>query len=88
MSHPPPSNEGATLNGSAPSITRVDEKEKVSPSEPRAPTPQVDDADFPHGLKLAVLMLALCLAVFLVALVSLNRDDNSSHQRLDFFYLG
>ncbi|KAJ7163944.1 putative efflux pump antibiotic resistance protein [Mycena crocata] len=61
-----PSNEGATLNGSV-SSDPTREKEKVSvPSEKeRSPT---EEDDFPHGLKLVLLMLALCLSVFLVAL--------------------
>ncbi|KAF7340067.1 Major facilitator superfamily transporter [Mycena venus] len=68
MSHPPGHDEGATLNGSFRSIARVDdEKKEVSSSEPQAPAPE-SEADFPHGFKLVILMLALCLAVFLVAL--------------------
>ncbi|KAF8213602.1 major facilitator superfamily domain-containing protein [Mycena galopus ATCC 62051] len=49
-----------TLNDS--SIRRVpsNEKEKHAQTE--------DDSDFPHGFKLAILIIALCLAVFLVAL--------------------
>jgi len=67
-----PSNEGETLNGSSHSISdRVrtsDEKEKA-PAD--YPTAVVDDneEDYPHGLKLGLLTLALCLSVFLVALV-------------------
>ncbi|KAF7374341.1 Major facilitator superfamily transporter [Mycena sanguinolenta] len=41
--------------------------EKVPPSDPPTPTPELED-DFPHGFKLLVLMIALSLAVFLVAL--------------------
>jgi hypothetical protein len=65
MSHPTPS-EG-TLNGSSHSISRVpsNEKEKVSSSDPQ---PTLEEEDFPHGFRLVVLMVALCLAVFLVAI--------------------
>ncbi|KAJ7823614.1 MFS transporter [Mycena olivaceomarginata] len=64
MSHPTPS-EG-TLNGSSHSISRVpsNEKEKVSSSDPQP----ILEEDFPHGFRLVVLMVALCLAVFLVAI--------------------
>ncbi|KAJ6512649.1 major facilitator superfamily domain-containing protein [Mycena sanguinolenta] len=41
--------------------------EKVSGSRPSTPTLELED-DFPHGFKLLVLMIALSLAVFLVAL--------------------
>ncbi|KAJ6608683.1 putative efflux pump antibiotic resistance protein [Mycena sp. CBHHK59/15] len=53
-----PSNEGETLNGSV----NVDTKEKVTEAH------DVAADDFPHGIKLALLTLALCLSVFLVAL--------------------
>ncbi|KAJ7039648.1 major facilitator superfamily transporter [Mycena alexandri] len=69
-----PSNEGETLNGSSHSLARasneketvVDTKEKENAAEPT--TTQENEADYPHGLKLALLSLALCLSVFLVAL--------------------
>ena len=36
--------------------------------------PEVDsEVEYPHGLKLAIITLALCLSVFLVALVSILR---------------
>ncbi|KAJ6519356.1 major facilitator superfamily-domain-containing protein [Mycena sanguinolenta] len=64
MSHRP-SVEG-TLNGSVRRVPSDElDSEKKVPED--TPTP-VDNADFPKGLKLAVLMFALCLAVFLVAL--------------------
>ena len=46
----------------------ADEKdvEDVKETEP------VDDSSYPHGLKLAVIVVGLCLSVFLVALVSLS----------------
>ncbi|KAJ6577449.1 putative MFS multidrug transporter [Mycena capillaripes] len=66
MSHAAPSNEGATLNGSSPSIARVSDEKQVS-SDEKIVSSETED-DYPHGLKLAVLTLALCLAVFLVAL--------------------
>lgn len=37
--------------------------------EASVPTLVEDEDDFPHGVKLALLTLALCLSVFLVALV-------------------
>ncbi|KAJ7275515.1 major facilitator superfamily transporter [Mycena haematopus] len=62
----PPSVEG-TLNGSEPAQRTASEKEKVS--EVQTPAPEDDgDLEFPQGIKLGILMLALCLAVFLVAL--------------------
>ncbi|KAJ7220160.1 major facilitator superfamily domain-containing protein [Mycena pura] len=53
-----------TLNGSAVAIPSIEnEKGMVQEVEDLA----VED-DFPHGLRLALLMVALCLSVFLVAL--------------------
>ncbi|KAJ6570110.1 major facilitator superfamily domain-containing protein [Mycena vulgaris] len=69
--HATPSNEGATLNGSLHSVSdqrkSSDEKEKFSSSE--VPAAQDVEDEYPHGLKLGLLTLALCLSVFLVALV-------------------
>ncbi|KAF7367324.1 Major facilitator superfamily transporter [Mycena sanguinolenta] len=64
MSHRP-SVEG-TLNERAASENELDSEKKQVPEE-KASTPE-NDADFPKGLKLGILMFALCLAVFLVAL--------------------
>ncbi|KAJ7878822.1 putative efflux pump antibiotic resistance protein [Mycena olivaceomarginata] len=58
-----PSTEG-TLNGS-PRKVPSNETEKVSSSDPQA---TLEEEDFPHGFKLVVLMVALCLAVFPVAI--------------------
>ncbi|KAJ7671545.1 major facilitator superfamily domain-containing protein [Mycena polygramma] len=70
-----PTNEAATLNGSSHSLTRVSDKEKVSsnlnekvdPSDPSA-AQIVEEEEYPQGLKLGILIAALALAVFLVAL--------------------
>ncbi|KAJ6614081.1 major facilitator superfamily domain-containing protein [Mycena sp. CBHHK59/15] len=52
--HSTSNNEGETLNAYA-----TDEKEKA---------PGIEN-DYPHGLKLGLLMISLCLSVFLVALI-------------------
>ncbi|KAJ6553675.1 major facilitator superfamily domain-containing protein [Mycena sp. CBHHK59/15] len=52
--HATSNNEGETLNAYA-----SDEKEKAPGNED----------DYPHGLKLGLLMISLCLSVFLVALI-------------------
>ncbi|KAJ6611347.1 major facilitator superfamily domain-containing protein [Mycena sp. CBHHK59/15] len=52
--HATSNNEGETLNSYA-----SDEKEKAPGNED----------DYPHGLKLGLLMISLCLSVFLVALI-------------------
>ncbi|KAJ7284548.1 MFS transporter [Mycena rebaudengoi] len=60
------SNEGDTLNGDTPPRS-ISEKEKIE----SATAPSVHDLnedDFPHGIKLVLLTVALCLSVFLVAL--------------------
>ncbi|KAJ7347241.1 major facilitator superfamily domain-containing protein [Mycena albidolilacea] len=64
MTHSTPHTHG-NPNGSAHSVTRVasNEREKYE----QQATTEVEK-DYPHGLKLVVLMVALCLAVFLVAL--------------------
>jgi hypothetical protein len=46
----------------------LSEKEKADDPRPDAAATNEDD-DFPHGLKLVLLVVALCLSVFLVALV-------------------
>jgi hypothetical protein len=56
------SNDGETLNGDPPS--------RSVPSEKEDATPKVNEDEFPHGIKLFLLTLALGLSVFLVALVS------------------
>jgi hypothetical protein len=63
MLHSTPHTE-ATPDGSSLSVTRVasNERENLNSRQPRKLRV------FPHGLKLVVLMVALCLAVFLVAL--------------------
>ncbi|KAJ7746353.1 major facilitator superfamily transporter [Mycena metata] len=68
-----PSNEGETLNGSSHSLSRVASNEKnetvvntkENVAEPTPATTQENEDDYPHGLKLALLSLALCLSVFL-----------------------
>ncbi|KAJ7282336.1 major facilitator superfamily transporter [Mycena rebaudengoi] len=54
------SNDGETLNGDPPS--------RSVPSEKEDATPKVNEDEFPHGIKLFSLTLALGLSVFLVAL--------------------
>ncbi|KAJ7901178.1 putative efflux pump antibiotic resistance protein [Mycena olivaceomarginata] len=51
---------------------RLDEKAEASPAldSPDLTTAENEDDDFPHGIKLALLTLALCLSVFLVCLDS------------------
>ncbi|KAJ7200967.1 major facilitator superfamily transporter [Mycena rebaudengoi] len=56
------SNEGETLSGDSPSRS-ISEKEKIEGA-----THELNEDDFPHGIKLALLTVALCLSVFLVAL--------------------
>ncbi|KAJ7282314.1 major facilitator superfamily domain-containing protein [Mycena rebaudengoi] len=54
------SNDGENLNGDPPS--------RSVPSEKEDATPKVNEDEFPHGIKLFLLTLALGLSVFLVAL--------------------
>ncbi|KAJ7836244.1 putative efflux pump antibiotic resistance protein [Mycena olivaceomarginata] len=68
MSHYTPHTE-ATPNGSSLSVTRVASNEREK-SEQQATTEVEKEKVFPHGLKLVVLMVALCLAFFFVALYS------------------
>ncbi|KAJ6466534.1 major facilitator superfamily domain-containing protein [Mycena vitilis] len=68
-----PTNEAATLNGSSHSLTRVSaDKEKTYSNEKVSSDPSaaqtVEEMEYPQGLKLGVLIAALALAVFLVAL--------------------
>ncbi|KAK7064642.1 major facilitator superfamily transporter [Favolaschia claudopus] len=77
--HHQPSVEGATLNGSSHSLARAtssgekEEKDKqelsskLEPPSDVTPGPEVP-TEYPSGPKLFILMVALCLAVFLVAL--------------------
>jgi hypothetical protein len=58
------SNEGETLSGS------ISEKDKIEDATPVGLEQNEDN--FPHGLQLFLLMGALCLAVFLVALVCVD----------------
>ncbi|KAJ7896628.1 MFS transporter [Mycena olivaceomarginata] len=67
MSRPSPTTEGP-LNGSTNSISRSASNEKEKGSSSGSQTAPETAEDFPHGFKLVVLMIALCLAVFLVAL--------------------
>jgi hypothetical protein len=67
MSRPSPTTEGP-LNGSTNSISRSASNEKEKGSSSGSQTAPETAEDFPHGFKLVVLMTALCLAVFLVAL--------------------
>jgi hypothetical protein len=65
--------EGMQLSKGADDVTKeevaVKDDGSVHEKEAKPNTPKVeDDADYPHGLKLAVILSALCLAVFLVAL--------------------
>ncbi|KAJ7183209.1 major facilitator superfamily domain-containing protein [Mycena filopes] len=67
------SNEGATLNGSSHSLPRAStEKEKVSNEKEAAGKEDggvnTNEDDYPHGIKLGLLSLALCMSVFLLAL--------------------
>ncbi|KAJ7227691.1 putative MFS multidrug transporter [Mycena rebaudengoi] len=61
----PPSNGVETLDDSP--ERSLSEKEKADDPRPDAAATNEDD-DFPHGLKLVLLVVALCLSVFLVAL--------------------
>jgi hypothetical protein len=54
--------------------TAVEEVKTVETAE------QEPEIEYPHGLKLAIITLALCLSVFLVALVS------SSPAKWEFWY--
>ncbi|KAJ7804183.1 hypothetical protein B0H14DRAFT_2612668 [Mycena olivaceomarginata] len=67
MSRPSPTTEGP-LNGSTNSISQFGPNEKEKGSSSGSQTAPETADDFPHGFKLVVLMVALCLAVFLVAL--------------------
>lgn len=62
-----PTTEGP-LNGSTNSISQFGPNEKEKGSSSGSQTAPETAEDFPHGFKLVVLMIALCLAVFLVAL--------------------
>ncbi|KAJ7339834.1 major facilitator superfamily domain-containing protein [Mycena albidolilacea] len=67
MSHLSPTTEGPP-NGSPNSISQFGPNEKEKGSSSGSQTAPETAEDFPHGLKLVVLMVALCLTVFLVAL--------------------
>lgn len=45
------------------------EESKPSDSEKLAPVQSIDDAEYPHGLKLFLILVSLYLAVFLIAIV-------------------
>jgi hypothetical protein len=60
------SKEGETLSGDSPSRS-FSEKEKIEGAIPGGN--ELNEDDFPHGIKLVLLTVALCLSVFLVALV-------------------
>ncbi|KAJ7213235.1 DHA14-like major facilitator [Mycena rebaudengoi] len=59
------SKEGETLSGDSPSRS-ISEKEKIEGAIPGGN--ELNEDDFPHGIKLVLLTVALCLSVFLVAL--------------------
>ncbi|KAJ7200968.1 major facilitator superfamily domain-containing protein [Mycena rebaudengoi] len=59
------SKEGETLSGDSPSRS-FSEKEKIEGAIPGGN--ELNEDDFPHGIKLVLLTVALCLSVFLVAL--------------------
>lgn len=46
-----------------------DEESKPSDSEKLAQVQSIDDSEYPHGLKLFLILISLYLAVFLMALV-------------------
>jgi hypothetical protein len=48
--------------------TRVKDETIATEKESQAKQDEEDDMQYPHGLKLFVILAALCLAVFLVAL--------------------
>lgn len=50
-------------------LEKLEDKAEASRSSGMT-TAENEDDDFPHGIKLALLTLALCLSVFLVCLVS------------------
>lgn len=49
-------------------VESTKEKQAVAEKEAEAKKDDEDDANYPHGLKLWIILSALCLAVFLVAL--------------------
>ena len=54
--------------GMDPPPTAVKDETIATEKESQAKLDAEEDMEYPHGLKLAVILMALCLAVFLVAL--------------------
>jgi hypothetical protein len=54
--------------GMDPPPTAVKDETIATEKESQAKLDDEEDMQYPHGLKLAVILMALCLAVFLVAL--------------------
>lgn len=49
-------------------LEEVKDDEVVTEKEAKTNTDNEDDVEYPHGLKLWIILAALCLSVFLVAL--------------------
>ncbi|KAJ6615069.1 MFS transporter [Mycena sp. CBHHK59/15] len=62
------SNEGETLNGSRPQSVLDEKSHDPTPQAEKLAEIDLEEDDYPHGIKLGLLSLALCLSVFLVAL--------------------